>query len=119
MKKSNLIYAAFIVFGILLMGYQCSSTEITSAKLYIQQKNYDKALEVLQKEVQKNPNSDQGYYLMGVVYAEKGDYKNMVQSFDKSLSISKTYEKEIKDYKKSTWVTVFNRGVAFFQRTAK
>lgn len=119
MKKSNLIYAAFIVFGMLLMGYQCSSTEITSAKLYIQQKNYDKALEVLQKEIQKNPNSDQGYYLMGVVYSEKGDYKNMVQSFDKSLSISKTYEKEIKDYKKSTWFTVFNRGVAFFQRAAK
>jgi tetratricopeptide (TPR) repeat protein len=119
MKKSNLISAAFLVLGMLLMGYQCSSTEITSAKLYIQQKNYDKALEVLQKEVQKNPKSDQGYYLMGVVYSEKGDYPKMVESFDQSLAISKTYEKEIKDYKKSTWVTVFNRGVAFFQRATK
>lgn len=119
MKKSNLISAAFLVLGMLLMGYQCSSTEITSAKLYIQQKNYDKALEVLQKEVQKNPKSDQGYYLMGVVYSEKGDYPKMVESFDQSLAISKTYEKEIKDYKKSTWVTIFNRGVAFFQRATK
>jgi len=119
MKKSNLISAAFLVLGMLLMGYQCSSTEITSAKLYIQQKNYDKALEVLQKEIQKNPKSDQGYYLMGVVYSEKGDYPKMVESFNQSLAISKTYEKEIKDYKKSTWVTVFNRGVAFFQRATK
>lgn len=119
MKKSNLISAAFIVLGMLLMGYQCSSTEITSAKLYIQQKNYDKALEVLQKEIQKNPNSDQGYYLMGVVYSEKGDYPKMVESFNQSLAISKTYEKEIKDFKKSTWVSVFNRGVAFFQRATK
>ncbi|MGQ9644815.1 MAG: tetratricopeptide repeat protein [Ignavibacterium sp.] len=119
MKKSNLIFAAFIVLGMLLMGYQCSSTEITSAKLYIQQKNYDKALEVLQKEIQKNPKSDQGYYLMGVVYSEKGDYAKMVESFNQSLAISKTYEKEIKDYKKSTWVSVFNRGVAFFQRATK
>lgn len=119
MKKSNLISAAFLVLGMLLMGYQCSSTEITSAKLYIQQKNYDKALEVLQKEVQKNPKSDQGYYLMGVVYSEKGDYPKMVESFNQSLAISKTYEKEIKDYKKSTWVTIFNRGVAFFQRATK
>ncbi|MGQ9799592.1 MAG: tetratricopeptide repeat protein [Ignavibacterium sp.] len=119
MKKSNLIFAAFIVLGMLLMGYQCSSTEITSAKLYIQQKNYDKALEVLQKEIQKNPKSDQGYYLMGVVYSEKGDYPKMVESFNQSLAISKTYEKEIKDYKKSTWVSVFNRGVAFFQRATK
>lgn len=119
MKKSNLISAAFIVLGMLLMGYQCSSTEITSAKLYIQQKNYDKALEVLQKEIQKNPKSDQGYYLMGVVYSEKGDYPKMVESFNQSLAISKTYEKEIKDFKKSTWVSVFNRGVAFFQRATK
>lgn len=119
MKKSNLISAAFIVLGMLLMGYQCSSTEITSAKLYIQQKNYDKALEVLQKEIQKNPKSDQGYYLMGVVYSEKGDYPKMVESFNQSLTISKTYEKEIKDFKKSTWVSVFNRGVAFFQRATK
>lgn len=119
MKKSHLISAVFIVLGMLLMGYQCSSTEITSAKLYIQQKNYDKALEVLQKEIQKNPKSDQGYYLMGVVYAEKGDYPKMVESFNQSLAISKTYEKDIRDYKKSAWVTVFNRGVAFFQRAAK
>lgn len=119
MKKSYLISAAFIVLGMLLMGYQCSSTEITSAKLYIQQKNYDKALEVLQKEIQKNPKSDQGYYLMGVVYSEKGDYPQMVESFNQSLAISKTYEREIKDFKKSTWVSVFNRGVAFFQRASK
>lgn len=119
MKKSNFISAAFIVLGMLLMGYQCSSTEITSAKLYIQQKNYDKALEVLQKEIQKNPKSDQGYYLMGVVYSEKGDYPKMIESFNQSLAISKTYEKEIKDFKKSSWVTVFNRGVAFFQRATK
>lgn len=73
----------------------------------------------MQKEIQKNPKSDQGYYLMGVVYSEKGDYPKMVESFNQSLAISKTYEKEIKDYKKSTWVTVFNRGVAFFQRATK
>lgn len=103
----------------LLMGFQCASTEITSAKLYIQQKNYDKALEVLKKEVQKNPKSDQGYYLMGLVYYEKGDYDNMLTSFDQSLSISKVYEKDIRDAKKSAWVNVFNRGVSLFQRAIK
>jgi tetratricopeptide (TPR) repeat protein len=119
MKKSNLISAVFLVLGMLLMGYQCSSTEITSAKLYIQQKNYDKALEVLQKEIQKNPKSDQGYYLMGVVYSEKGDYPNMVESFNQSLAISKTYETDIKNHKYRIWLNVINRGVAFFDRAMK
>lgn len=119
MEKSKKFIYSFIVVAILFMGFQCASTEITSAKLYIQQKNYDKAIEVLQKEVQKNPKSDQGYYLMGVVYYEKGDYEKMLDSFNKSLAISKVYEKEIRDAKRSAWVNVFNRGVAFFQRAIK
>lgn len=119
MKKSNKLIYAFLILAILFMGFQCASTEITSAKLYIQQKNYDKAIEVLQKEVQKNPKSDQGFYLLGYVYYEKGEFENMLKSFEQSLSISKVYEKEIRDTKKSAWVNIFNRGVAFFQRAIK
>ncbi len=119
MKKSNKLIYGLLTIAILFMGFQCASTEITSAKLYIQQKNYDKAIEVLQKEVQKNPKSDQGYYLLGYVYYEKGEFENMLNSFDQSLAISKVYEKEIRNKKKSAWVNVFNRGVAFFQRAIK
>lgn len=119
MQKSNKLIYGFLTLAILFMGFQCASTEITSAKLYIQQKNYDKAIDVLQKEVQKNPKSDQGYYLLGYVYYEKGDFENMLKSFDQSLAISKVYEKEIRDTKKSAWVNTFNRGVAFFQRAIK
>lgn len=119
MEKQTKIIFSLLVFAILFMGFQCASTEITSAKLYIQQKNYDKAIEVLQKEVQKNPKSDQGYYLMGYVYYEKGDYENMLKSFNNSLNISKVYEKDITNTRKSAWVNVFNRGVAYFQRAIK
>ena len=55
MKHSKLFVLAFLMLSLVLVGYQCGSTEITSAKLYIQQKNYDKAVEVLQKEITKNP----------------------------------------------------------------
>ena len=64
MKQSKLFVIAFLMLSMLFVGYQCGSTEITSAKLYIQQKNYDKAIEVLQKEITKNPKSDEGYYLL-------------------------------------------------------
>ncbi len=53
MKHSKLFVLAFLMLSLVLVGYQCGSTEITSAKLYIQQKNYDKAVEVLQKEITK------------------------------------------------------------------
>jgi tetratricopeptide (TPR) repeat protein len=119
MKNSKLFIAVFLMLGMMFMGYQCGSTEITSAKLYIQQKNYPKAIEVLQKEITKNPKSDEGYYLLGYVYGETNNYPDMVAAYNKSLEISKTFEKNIDDSKKYFWAQSFNRGVNLYQRGMK
>ncbi|MCF8242735.1 MAG: tetratricopeptide repeat protein [Melioribacteraceae bacterium] len=106
-----------MVFGI--VAFQCSSTEITSAKLYIQQKNLPKAEEVLLKEIEKNPQSDEGYYLLGFVYGEQGKIKKMIESFDKSLAISNKFEQNIIDSKKYHWAQGFNKGVALFNKASQ
>lgn len=116
MQPSKILIALILLIGLAVSGFQCSSTELTSAKLYIQQKNYDKALESLLKEVEKNPSSDEGYYYLGVVYGEKENYDKMLESYDKSLEISKKYAQNISDSKKYYWANLFNRGVAFYQR---
>ncbi len=119
MKHSKLFVIAFLMLSMFFVGYQCGSTEITSAKLYIQQKNYDKAIEVLQKEITKNPKSDEGYYLLGFVQGEQGDFEGMVDSYDKSLAISKNFEKNINDSRKYFWAQAYNRGVSLYQRGVK
>ena len=116
MKYSKLFVLSFLMLSLVFVGYQCGSTEITSAKLYIQQKNYDKAIEVLQKEITKNPKSDEGYYLLGYVQGEQGKFEEMVDSYDKSLEISKSFEKNINDSRKYFWAQAFNRGVSLYQR---
>lgn len=117
MQKNKLFTTVFILLaGIALTGFQCASTELTSAKLYIQQKNYDKALDALQKEVEKNPKSDEGYYLLGDVYGETDQYDKMIQSFDKSLEISNNFKSQIEDLKKYYWANLFNKGVNYFQK---
>lgn len=119
MKYSKLFVLSFLMLSLVFVGYQCGSTEITSAKLYIQQKNYDKAIEVLQKEITKNPKSDEGYYLLGYVQGEQGKFDEMVDSYDKSLEISKSFEKNINDSRKYFWAQAFNRGVSLYQRGVK
>jgi len=116
MQLKKLYIASILLIGIFFTGFQCSSTELTSAKLYIQQKNYDKAVESLKKEVEKNPQSDEGYYLLGAVYAETEQYDNMIDAFDKSVAISDKYAQTIRDYRKQNWVDLHNRGVNFFNR---
>lgn len=119
MKNSKLFIVVFLMLGMMFMGYQCGSTEITSAKLYIQQKNFDKAIEVLQKEITKNPKSDEGYYLLGYVYGEQNNYPDMVNAYNSSLGISNSFAKNIDDSKKYFWAQAFNRGVNLYQRGVK
>jgi len=116
-KVVNILLILSMVAG--FSAFQCSSTEITSAKLYIQQKNLDKALESLKKEIKKNPKSDEGYYLLGYVLGEKGDVKGMLENFDKSAAISNKFAKNIDESKKYHWADGFNKGVQFFNRSAK
>lgn len=108
---------AILILSILVFnGFQCSSTELTSAKLYIQQKNLDKALESLEKEVAKNPKSDEGFYLLGYIHGEKENFDKLIEAFNSSLSISKKFEKDIDNSKKYHWANMFNKGVGFFSR---
>jgi tetratricopeptide (TPR) repeat protein len=119
MKNSKLFVIAFLMLSLIFVGYQCGSTEITSAKLYMQQKNWDKAIEVLQKEVTKNPQSVEGYYLLGEVYREQGDMDKMLQNFNTSLSYGNNFEKDIKEKKYVAWAAAINKGSALFSRATK
>ncbi len=116
MYRSKILAVLILIAGMALTGFECSSTEITSAKLYIQQKNYPRALEALQREVAKNPKSAEGYYLMGYVNGELGNFPQMVSEFDSSLAISPQFKKSIDDSKKYYWVQLFNQGVGYFQK---
>ncbi|MGE5363103.1 MAG: tetratricopeptide repeat protein [Bacteroidota bacterium] len=119
MKRIAVFSMLSLFLFVSLTAFQCSSTEMTSARLYIKQKNYDKAMEALKKEISKNPKSDEGYYFLGYLHGEKGEYKEMLENFDKSLGVSKRFAKEISDAKKSYWGSSFNKGVAFFNKAAK
>lgn len=119
MQRKKLMIAVVLLLGLTFTAFQCSSTELTSAKLYIQQKNYDKALEALQNEIAKNPKSDEGYYLLGVVQGEKENYDEMVKAFDQSLSISDKFKADIENQRNYYWANLFNKGVGFYQKGNK
>ncbi|MBU0559450.1 MAG: tetratricopeptide repeat protein [Bacteroidetes bacterium] len=118
MKK---VLRNFIILGMMFgfLAFQCQSTEITSAKLYIQQKNLDRAKESLEKEVQKNPKSDEGLYLLGYINGEEGNFDAMVKNFERSLKISSKFQKNIVDSRNYHWQNNFNKGVGYFNRGTK
>lgn len=116
MKNYYALVLAILFMWLTFSAYQCASTEITSARLYIQQKNYEKAEEVLKKEIQKNPQSEEGWYLTGFVKHQKRDYEGMREAFNQALMVGRKFEKEINQLLKASWAENFNDGVNYFNQ---
>ncbi len=117
--KKILIVISILTMALGFSAFDCSSAELTGAKMYIAQKHYDKAKESLLKEVAKNPTNDEAWYYLGYLYGEEDSIHAMMNAYDKSLAISKKFEKDINDYKKYTWQTSFNKGVSSFNAAVK
>ncbi|MDD8017910.1 MAG: tetratricopeptide repeat protein [Bacteroidota bacterium] len=111
--KKFIIYGMLIitVASLALMGFQCSSAEMTSAKLYIQRKEYQNAVTQLQKELAKNPKNEEAWFLLGQIRIETKDYKGMKDAFVSALGVAPTHKKEITGYTVSIWGKTYNDGV--------
>ncbi len=121
MKYSSVFFILLIVLSVLLFnGFQCGSSEMTSAKLYMQQKNYERADTALQKEVAKNPKNSEAWFLLGRIHLEQGDIPGMVADFDKSMQGENAAEfaKDITDARKYAWQVSLNKGAAAYNRSA-
>lgn len=91
---SNFLLIGSMVLSIILIG--CQPKEVTSAKVYMQQKNWAKAIEQLTKAAEFYPYDAEVFYLLGKAYANTGDKDKMNEMFNKSLEISPAFSQKIK-----------------------
>ncbi len=109
---------AVVLAAISTTGFECASSEMTSANLYIQRKEYDNAKVQLLKEIAKNPKNEEAYYLLGKgVQYMQGDYRGMKVSFDSALAIAPTHKKEIQLLELNAWGKLYNQGVDEINRS--
>jgi tetratricopeptide (TPR) repeat protein len=94
-----------------LTAFQCGSAETTSAKLAIEQKQYDKAEESLLKGLAKNDKDEESWFLLGQVRYELKKYPEMNEAFGRALAISVEHKDQISQYRRDVWGKQFNAGV--------
>jgi len=106
----------------------CVSEELTSARLYIQQKNWVKAEEFLLKAMEVEPENPEVYYSLGEhIYAKKKDWGNMNKMFDMALEIDsnriilqeRTVQEYVEQARYEHWRKEYNKGVNTFQKYQK
>ncbi len=97
-------------------GFQCGSAEMTSAKLYRDQKQYDKAEASCLKELAKNDKNEEAWFILGQVRYEQRKYAGMNDAFTHALAVSDVHKVDIGKYRLSGWAGSVNEGVGFFNR---
>ena len=127
MAKTKII--TFVLFSLMLVLFiGCASEELTSAKLYIQQQDWDNAEIYLVKALAVEPENPEIPYLLGdLIYGKKKDWSKMNEMFDKALSLGGdkvilqggTVSDYVKQAKEQHWVTIYNKGVSSFNQFRK
>ena len=87
MKKYIKLIAILITATIALQGFQCASREMTTAKVAIKSGDIPKAVENLQKEIEKNPKNGEAYILMAELRAASGDIPGAIALMDKAAPL--------------------------------
>lgn len=109
------------VVGLLLLTILgCDSTDMTSAKVYLQQKNYEKAEEMLLAATDKEPmNSEPSYLLATEIYSRTKDWGKVSEFLTKSASIDVKFADKIKLAREKYWVDNFNYGAKGYNALIK
>ncbi len=103
-RKYAVLWATIIFLG-------CQTKELTTAKVHIQQNEWDKAVVRLEKAVTENPRNAEAQFLLGRGYALQGRFAEMNRAFEASLKTSPQFALEIKNWQAQHFSGQFNRGV--------
>ena len=127
MTKTRII--GLLLFSLMLVLFiGCASEELTSAKLYIQQQDYNNAETYLVKALSAEPENPEIPFLLGdEIYGRKMEWGKMNEMFDKALSLGadKVIKQgsKVSDYvaqsREKHWVTIYNKGISYFNEFRK
>ena len=129
-KKGSVMKVSRSLLSIIVMivFYACSSQEYTTAKLAIQQSDFEKAAEWLPKAMAVEPDNPEIPIVMAVeIHAEKEEWIEMVALFNKAMELNPEKVIEIRgsfipvkdavnNYTEFYWAKEFNKGVEQFKK---
>ena len=124
MKITKIYFITLLVINF----FGCSSQEYTTAKLAIQQTDFNKAAEWLPKAMAVEPDNPEIPVVMAVeIHAENEQWEDMVTLFNKAMDINPDKVIEIRgsfipvkdavsNYVEFHWAKEFNAGVEQFKK---
>ena len=95
----------------------CQSA-LTKGKLYMRDGNDDEALSYLEQARIERPDDPEIRFLIGTVYARRGEYVSMNQAFEQSLELGDDHYLGVVRERNDYFTTEYNRGVSLLKNAA-
>lgn len=113
MRLTTAIFALFL-FAIVLIVASCRPPELEQAVIDYNGGRYDNAYTEVVSATEKYPDNEEAWYYLGEIQGKKGQIKEMMESFDKSLSLKSTFQAEIELSKSNYFGKYYNDGVSAY-----
>jgi len=113
MKFRTAIFTIFLL-TIALMVTACRPPELEQAVIDYNGGRYDNAYTEVKAATEKYPDNEEAWYYLGEIQGKKGEIKDMMISFDKSLAIKNTFQREIELSKSNYFGKFYNDGVSAY-----
>jgi len=108
MKLSNLIIVTLVVVFIIA---GCISPELRTARIAVNEKDWNRALKALDSELQRDPNSAEAYFLRGYCYEQLENWEMMSENYDNSLELSEQFLDKIRKNRQRLMRRFIQRGL--------
>lgn len=109
MRRGWLVSAALLVVLIFVVS-GCANKWLTSGKIAMNGKQYDKAIEDFNKVLEQNPENGEAHYYLAECYKEKGEYKKMLPHLDAAEKLYPKKKDKVGDLRKEAWSALFDSG---------
>jgi tetratricopeptide (TPR) repeat protein len=104
-----------LLFGMSVFVSITSAQHLTSAKLYLSLKQYVQAEASALKAVEKDPQDEEAWFVLGKSRYELKKYSQMVEAFEKAAAIDpEEHKTEINNYRMKVWADSYNAGIKYY-----
>jgi tetratricopeptide (TPR) repeat protein len=121
MRQSSFstVTALAVLLVLALFSFHCSSPEMTSARLYIQQQQWEDALRAINNELESNSENAEAWFLKGQVHNEIGEFDEMNAAFERSMAVSPEFKGQIESIRLTNWASFINAGIEEYNAGAE
>lgn len=116
MTRRRTLLMGVVLIAAMALGIGCESVGLRSMKIYMQQENWDRALEQGMTAVNENPEDDEAWFNIAFVASKLDSFDIMLDAIERTQALTDVHDEKIDAIRIIKYNELFNAAAADFNR---